>query len=118
MLKSKRPLPSYPDGIVEIRRDSRLSSTFGARLNSFDLAEMPLVCTMAYSLASMRDQDLELAQRLNFTLTLKIKCQRFEDVATDCVAVVENALYSIAHIDYSRREMFIYLEGGTPLERA
>lgn len=116
MLKSKRQLPSYPDGIVEIRQDSRLSSSFGARISSFDLSEMPLICTMTYSVASMRDQDLELAQRLNFTLSLKIRCQKYDGVATDCVAVVENCLYTIAHIDYSKREMFIFLEGGSPLE--
>ena len=111
MLKSKK-LPTYNDGIVTVYREKDMQTTFGAPQSVKTLDDMVEVVTLAYYECSKREEDLDFASRMSFTLDIKIKTHNVNMVESDCKAVIDGQLYDIGSIDRSKREMYLYLGGG------
>lgn len=110
MLSDRKGLPTYPDGVLEVRRARPMKNEFGAKRNIRKLSETSFICTMCYCIASIREQDFEFAERSSFKLSMKVKCPRFDLVKSEHLAVIGDVLYDISHIDATRDEMFLYLE--------
>ena len=117
MLKRRKELPSYCDGVMEVFREKPRSSSFGAKENVWSVEDMELVSCFAFSEEAKRERDFEFAEQRGFTLSLKVKTHLAKGPDSDCKAVIDGLLYDISHIDKSRTEMFFYLEGGRPVEQ-
>lgn len=110
MLKGRRDLPSYPDGVLEVRRAKDRKTDFGARRNVEKKSDTDFVCSLFYCSQAIREQDYEFAERSSFNLSLKVKTPRFDLVKSDCLALIGSKLFDISHIDATKDEMFLYLE--------
>lgn len=110
MLKKKRPLPSYPDGVLGVYRAKDRKTDFGARRNVEKLSDMDAVCTLCYDNQTIREQDYEFAERSDFKLSLKVRTPLCDGVTSECLAVIGMTLFDISHTDTNEREMFLYLE--------
>lgn len=110
MLPSKKALPSYSDGVLKVYTAKDRKTDFGARRNIESLDDMEFVCSLCYSLQTIREQDYEYAERSSFNLSLKVKTPRFDLVKSDCLALIGRTLFDVSHIDATEREMYLYLE--------
>lgn len=115
MLKSKKHLPTYNDGMVGIYRERERQTDFGAKRNVTALDDMDFVVGLAFSECSKRIQDMEFAEQSGFSLSLKVKAHYRPEVKVKHKAVISGYLYEIKYIDKSSREMFLYLEGVRPI---
>ena len=116
MLKGKRHLPTYNDGVAVIYRERDMETTFGAPVNVGMLSDMRKVATLAFYECSKREQDFDFAKRMSFDLDIKIRTHNIADVDSECKVVVDGMLYDIGSIDRTKREMYLYLGGGRPIE--
>lgn len=116
MLKNKRMLPTYPDGVVKIYREKDRKTDFGAKRNSRSLDHMDHVVDLAYAQKSCREQDFAFAEQQSFTLSMKVCTPLFDLVDSRCKAVVGNDLFDISHVDKSKREMYLYMSSVGELE--
>lgn len=114
MLKTRSHLPTYNDGIVSICRERDRKTTFGAKINAETMDDLIEVVRLAYSAQSIREQDFEFSERLGFDVSLKLKTRLVPGVDSECKALVGGLIYDISHIDRTKTEMYIYLEGGAP----
>ena len=106
----------YNDGYVNIYREKERLTDFSAKQNVSELDNMDFVVKLAFEEVSKREQDLEFASQRGFSLTLKIKTRFVKDVDNKCKAVINGYLYGVSHVDKSRVEMWLYLEGVKPLD--
>lgn len=109
MLKGKRHLPTYSDGVAGIYRERDRDTNFGARRNPRKLDDMALVVALCYKEMACREQDFEFANLRGFTLSKKVRTHKAPDVDSDCRAVIGDDIYSIAYIDKSKRDMYLYM---------
>ncbi|MDY3980650.1 hypothetical protein ACTQZK_06345 [Paraeggerthella sp. LCP19S3_G8] len=116
MLKSRRPLPTYPDGMVAIYREKDRKTDFGAKRNPRSLDHMDHVVTLAYALKSCREQDFTFAEQQGFALSMKVRTPAFADVDSACKAVIGSSLFDLSHVDKAKREMYLYLSSAGELE--
>lgn len=110
MLKSRRPLPSYPDGVLEVCKAKDRKTDFGARRNVEKKSDTEFICSLFYCSQTIREQDYDFAERSSFNLSLKVKTPRFDLVKSDCLALIGAKLFEISHIDTTETEMYLYLE--------
>lgn len=110
MLKRKRVLPTYPDGVLGIYKAKDRTTDFGARRNVERLSDMEPVCTLCYNVQTIREQDYEFAERADFTLSLKVRTPLLRLVTSEHLALIGTKLYAISHIDATDTEMYLYLE--------
>lgn len=110
MLKKKRVLPTYPDGVLGIYKAKERMTDFGARRNVEKISDMDPVCTICYSTQTIREQDYEYAERADFNLSLKVRTPRFDLVTSGHLALIGSKLYAISHLDTTDMEMYLYLE--------
>lgn len=108
---AKNKLSTYNDGVVRIYRERPRKTDFGAKRNVSNLEDMDFVVRLDYEEASRREEDLEFAEKIGFSLTLKIKTRTAPGVDNKCKAVVNGYLYDVRYIDKSRTEMWLYMEG-------
>lgn len=108
----KRPkFARYNDGVVFIYRDTDRRSNFGAKLNVKTLDDMTLIAKLNYAEQSKRQQDIEFAEQLGFSLALKIKTRHINGVDNKCKVVINNYLYDVSYVDITRTEIYYYLQG-------
>lgn len=108
MLKAKRSLPTYNDGWLAVYRPKQARSRFGdAPATEKDL---DLVCYVAFSEQSCREQDYEFAERESYNLSLKAKVRRRPDIDAGCKAAARGKLFDVKHVDPSGREMYLYMQ--------
>lgn len=100
----------YNDGVVRIYRNSDRATDFGARKNVHSVKDMILIAKLDYAEQSKRQQDIEFAEQMGFSLALKIKTLFIKAVDNKCKCVIEGCLYDIYSIDKTRTEMFLYLQ--------
>ena len=113
MLKPRRHLPTYPDGVMEVYRKPSNGRAFDAGALPETLEGLEPVCTLCYSVEAMRERDIEFARQLGVDETLKLRCPSCEFVCSKMLAVIEGRIYNITRIDPSgKRELFAYLGGG------
>lgn len=110
MLKKKRVLPTYPDGVLGIYKAKERMTDFGARRNVEKITDMDPVCTICYSTQTIREQDYEYAERADFNLSLKVRTPRLDLVTSGHLALIGSKLYAISHLDTTDMEMYLYLE--------
>ena len=103
--------PAYNDGMVYIYREKEKRSNFSAKINAVTLDDLELVNKMAFAETSKRQQDLEYAEQMGFTLTMKIKTRYVPGIDNKCKAVIDGFLYDISYLDATRTDLFFYLQG-------
>lgn len=117
MLRKRRHLPAYPNGIAEVCESVAAPSSFGAERNPTSMDDLRLVTTLSYATESVRDSDQEFARMQGSVIDAKLRCPFCELVKPEHHVVIGRDLFSITRIDPSsdKREMYIYLSGGRPL---
>ena len=112
----KPKFSNYNDGVVHIYREKERRTDFNAKQNVSTLDNMDFIVKLAFEEAAKREQDLEFAGQNGFSLTMKIKTRLVKGVDNKCKAVIDGYLYDVSHMDKSRTEMWLYLEGVKPLD--
>lgn len=108
---NKPEFARYNDGVVRIYREKDKRSNFSAKINAMSLDDMVLVAKLAFAETSKRQQDLEFAESMQFSLDLKIRTRFVKGIDTKCKAVIDGYLYDISYVDATRKELFLYLGG-------
>lgn len=115
-MKKNNDFSKYNDGMVHIYREKKRHNDFSAKHNVTTTNDMDFIVKLAYEECSKREQDLTFAEQNDFTLSLKIKTRYVKNVDNKCKAVINDYLYDISHIDNSKTEIFIYLQGVRQLD--
>lgn len=108
---SKTKFSKYNDGVVSIYREKRRQTDFNAKKNVSALDDMDFVVKLAFEESSRREQDIDFAEQMGFSLTLKVRTRYFDKVDNKCKAVINGYLYDVSYVDKTRTEMWLYLEG-------
>ncbi len=109
---SRDDFATYNDGVAYVYREkSGRLNDFNAKRNVAALADMDFIVKLDFQESSKREQDLEFASQNGFSLSLKIRTRYQPKVDNKCKVVIDDYLYAISHVDKSRREMWLYLEG-------
>lgn len=108
---NKAKFSRFNDGIVYVYREKPRRTDFGAKENVSDLDELSFVVRLDYGDSSIREQDTEFAQQMDFSLSLKVRTRLFRKVDNKCKAIIDGYLYDIKYVDKTREEMWLYLEG-------
>ena len=116
MLKGKKHLPTYNDGIVGIYAEKERKTDFNAKRNVTKLEDMDFVVGLAFQECSKRTQDLEFAEQSGFSLSYKVKTHYRPNVQVKHKAVINGYLYEVSYIDKAGAEMYLYLEGVRKLD--
>lgn len=106
----KNKFSRFNDGVVSIYRDKERMTDFNARRNSTTLADMDFIAKLDYEEMSKREQDLDFAEKMDFSLSMKVKTRFVKSVDNKCKAVIDGYLYDISYIDKTKAEMFLYME--------
>lgn len=114
MLKKNRPLPSYSDGVAAFYSEKRRASSFAAKVNAATLDDLDPIAKLCYAESSVRAQDYEFAEQMGFSVSAKLRTHLYPAVVPGCKAVIGGSIYTVRHVDKSKTEMFVYLEGGAP----
>lgn len=108
---NKKNFSRYNDGVISIYREKENKSNFGAKENVSVLDDMNFIAKLDFEECSKREQDLEYAEQMGFSLTLKVKTRLLKAINNECKAVIDGYLYDIFDVDKTRTEMFIYMQG-------
>lgn len=106
----KNKFSRYNDGVVLIYRAKEKKTDFNAKRNVSTLDDMEFICKLDYEEMSKREQDLEFAEQMGFSLSMKVKTRFVKAVDNKCKAVIDGYLYDISHLDKSKTESFLYME--------
>ena len=107
----KTKFNKYNDGVVSVYREKERKTDFNANMNVSTLEDMEFVAKFDFEEASRREQDIEFAEQMGFSLSLKIRTRLFDKVDNKCKAVINGYLYDISYVDKNRQEMWLYMEG-------
>lgn len=102
----------YNDGVVIICQEKEKKTDFNARQNPSSKKDLKEVVKLNYGMMSIRNQDLDFAQQSGFELSLKIRTRKFNNLTSKHVAIIDNCLYGIRHIDKDKTNLYLYLDGG------
>lgn len=117
MLRKRKHLPTYPDGIVEVYEDASGKSSIGAKRNPRSLEDLKLVHALCYSEEGVRESDQAMAHQQSVTIALKVRTPFVEGVNAKQKAVVAGRLYDIVRVDPAKRsQLYLYLSGGRVLD--
>lgn len=108
---SKKEFSRYNDGVVFVYREKDKKSNFGAKENATVLDDMNFVAKLDFEECSKREQDIDFAEQMGFSLSLKVKTRCLKIVDNACKAVIDGYFYDISYVDKTRTEMWLYLEG-------
>lgn len=106
----------YNDGVISIYREKPRRTDFAAKQNVSALDDMEFVTKLDFEEAARREQDVDFAEQMGFSLSLKVRTRYLKTVDNKCKAVINNYLYDVSYVDKSRTEMWLYLEGVKPLD--
>lgn len=110
-MRKQRNFSRYNDGVVFIYREKGKRSNFAAKENVSDLDDMDFVVKLDFEESAKREQDIDFAEQMGFSLSLKIKTRYLPIVDNKCKAVIDGYLYDVSYVDKNRTEMWLYLEG-------
>lgn len=104
--KVRKKQKSYSDGIAELYRKKDPES------NVKSLDDLEHLGFLYYTEKSNRQQDVEFAQQLGTTLSLKIATPDDGNMDSSRNVVIGDTIYAIIYIDRSRaeQELYFYLE--------
>ena len=106
----KNKFSRFNDGVVSIYRDKERMTDFNARRNATTLDDMDFIAKLDYEEMSKREQDLDFAEKMDFSLSMKVKTRFVKSVDNKCKAVIDGYLYYISYLDKTKTEMFLYME--------
>jgi len=107
----KSQFDNYIDGVAIICKENAGKTDFEAKINVKKKPDLERIVKLNYGLMSKRNEDLEFAEQMGFTLTKKIKVRMYKGITSKHLVAIENYLYSIKHIDMDKKNMYLYLEG-------
>lgn len=112
-MKAKPRFSNFNDGYLTVYREKEKTTDFSAKENVSSLDDLTKVMKLAYEEKSNRIQDYEFADKMGFSLSIKVKTRLFDGVDNKCKTIINNYLYDVSYIDYDRinQEMYLYLEG-------
>ncbi len=102
----------YNDGVCFFANEKTEATDFNARRNGKDKTDYEIVIRLMFAEQSKREQDLEFAENLGRSLSLKIKTPLVQDVNSNQKIIIDNTVYDIINLDVDRknREIYFYLE--------
>ncbi len=102
----------YNDGVCYVVNEKVKKTDFNAKENSTTAADFEVVAKLMFATQSLREQDIEFGEALSRSITYKIKTPLMRGVTTANKLIIENTLYDIVNVDFSRanNEAFFYLE--------
>lgn len=115
MMRTRRELSAYNDGVVALYRPKDRQTDFGARKNVRTLDDMEPIVTLDFARMSKRQQDAEFAEQEGFSLSEKLKTRLRPGIDNKCMAVTGGMLYSVKYVDATATELYLYLEGVKPI---
>ncbi len=107
---SKNKFSKYNDGVVLLYREKPRQTNFSAHQNVSTIDDLEFIVKLDFEEVSKRQQDIEFAEQMDFSLNLKVKTPYCKDVNNKCKAVIDGYLYDVSHIDKTKNEMWLYLE--------
>lgn len=114
---NKKKFSTYNDGIVYLYREkSQKSGDSFAKKNVSSINDLEFIVKLNYEESSKREQDIEFAEQNGFSLSLKVKTRFVKNVDNKCKAVIDGYLYDVSHMDKTRTEMWLFLEGVRELD--
>lgn len=115
---NKNKFSRYNDGVVSIYREKPRPTSFGAKKNVSDIGDLEFIVKLDYEEAARREQDLEFAEQVGFSLSLKVKTRLFRAVDNQCKAIIDGYLYAVKEVDKDRENMWLFLEGERSIKNA
>lgn len=116
MLKNRKHLPAYPDGIVEVCNNRSKPTSFSASTNPRSRDDLELYATLHYSAEAIRESDQTMANAQGISVTLKLRTPFLDGVNVKQKAIIAGTLYDIVRVDPDKRnQLYIYLGGGRTL---
>ena len=112
----KRDVPAYPDGVVCFGTVKKEPSTFSAKQNPVKSSDLDLKNCGVFAFENLREQDIDYAEQMGTTYSLKIRTPKIPGVKADLKAVINGVMYDVSRVDPSAYELYIYLEGGRELD--
>ena len=112
----KSQFDNYIDGVVKICRQKSNRTDFNAKISSKTQDDLKVIEKLNFQEKAKRVQDFTFAEQNGFELTMKIKVRKVKRITSKHVAVIENYMYSIKHIDSDKKNFYLYLEGAKELE--
>ena len=109
-MKQRNKFSTYNDGVVLIYREKDRKTDFNAKRNVSTLDDMDFIVKLDYEEMSKREQDLEFAEQMGFSLSMKIKTRFVKAVDSKCKAVIDGYLYDISHHDKDKTNLYLYME--------
>ena len=100
----------FNDGVVQVYRETDRKTDFGAKRNVHALDNMRFIAKLDFAEQSRRQQDMEFAEQMGFSLSLKIKTRFLRGIDNKCKCVIDGMLYDVSYIDTTRTEMYFYLQ--------
>lgn len=115
MLKSKQT--TYNDGVCDVFRQKEVKTDFSARVNPKSLDDLEYIVRLNFSEKSCRLEDIEMAERMNFSLSRKIQVRNSRSgIDQRCMVIIGDRLYSISYLDSTITDLFLYLQEVRKLE--
>ncbi len=112
-------MDNYNDGVVYFNKIKPVTNSFKATKNVTKKSNLDFVCRFYYKEETQRQQDIVFAGAMDKKLSLKISIPYCNYLESEYLAIIDNYLYSIFHIDpdKSKDKTYIYLEGMRKIER-
>ncbi len=109
---AKKKLRSFSDGIAKFYKKK------SAERNVKSLDDLEYLGFLFYEEDSKRQQDVEFAQQLGSTLSMKIITPDYGCMDSTRLAVIDGVAYAIIYIDRAKEqsELYFYLEEVRKLE--
>lgn len=110
---------NYNDGIVYFYKRKNIESSFKAAKNVTKKEELDYISKFFYKEETKRQQDIVFAGAMDKKLSLKISIPYCDSIESSYVAIINDFLYSIFHVDPDKQKdkTYIYLEGMRKIER-
>lgn len=102
----------YNDGMLYVCEQRQQDTDFSAVKNARSMKDLNKILKLAYEEKSKRDEDIQFAESIGRSLSMKVKARSHEKVDSTKKITIGDKLYSIINIDHDRtaKEMYLYLE--------
>ena len=102
----------YNDGMLYVCGQRQQDTDFSAVKNARSMKDLNKILKLAYEEKSKRDEDIQFAESIGRSLSMKVKTRSHEKVDSTKKITIGDKLYSIINIDHDRttKEMYLYLE--------
>lgn len=112
MKKNKSNVKAFTSGVAFFYLPNFEKNKSGVTIKTRNLADYKKVCSLKYNEKFKRQSDIEFANSIGRSLSIKISTPIYKKIDTRMVAVINKTIYSIYNTDPDNesRELFIYME--------